>query len=201
MNDFKILSAKYKTSVVESANLLDDLPEIAFVGRSNVGKSSFINSITNQKKLAKTSSTPGLTKMVNYFEINNSFYFVDLPGYGFSKTGKKHKSLWASLVSDYLEQSSNIKLVFLLVDIRHEPTQLDIEMQKYLFYMNIPYKIIATKCDKIPRSKLVNYLQKIAKILCVGKDNILPFSTEEPRFKKEIFNIISDYVSEERVNE
>lgn len=189
---FRIKSAIYKTSAVEKNGFLTDKNEIAFVGRSNVGKSSFINALTNQKKLARTSSTPGLTKMVNYFLINNSFYFVDLPGYGFSKTGKKHQELWSTLIEDYLKLSKNIKLVFLLVDIRHEPTKLDEMMQKYLFYNNIPYKIVATKCDKIAKTKIPSYKKILANKLCVGTENIIPFSTENNFSKEEILKIIGE---------
>ena len=99
--NFRIISSDYKTSATKPEQFLSDLPEIAFVGRSNVGKSSLINSLTGTKRLARTSSTPGLTKMVNYFIINNNFYFVDLPGYGFSKTGKAHKELWSSLIEQF----------------------------------------------------------------------------------------------------
>ncbi|MBR2052676.1 MAG: ribosome biogenesis GTP-binding protein YsxC, partial [Clostridia bacterium] len=120
--NFLIKNAKYLTSAVDKKNFLYDKSEVAFVGRSNVGKSSLINNLVNQKRLAKTSSTAGLTKMVNYFLINENFYFVDLPGYGYSKTGKKHQALWSELIEDYLLTSPNLKLVLMLVDIRHKPT-------------------------------------------------------------------------------
>ncbi|MDD4815815.1 MAG: ribosome biogenesis GTP-binding protein YihA/YsxC [Clostridia bacterium] len=189
---FLIKQAEYKTSAVSAKNFLNDLNEIAFVGRSNVGKSSLINSITNRKKLAKTSSTPGLTKMVNYFLINNSFYFVDLPGYGFSKTGKKHQELWSTLIDDYLKFSQNLKLVFLLVDIRHEPSELDITMQKFLFYNNIPYKIIATKCDKVAKSQINNYCTKIAKSLTITAKNIIPYGVADTKSNETLLKIIGE---------
>lgn len=190
----KILEATYKTSAVKKEQLLKSgLNEYAFVGRSNVGKSSLINALTNQKKLAKTSQTPGLTKMVNYFLINNSFYFVDLPGYGFSKTGKANKDLWARIIEDYLLNSKDLKLVFVLVDIRHTPTELDTQMLKYLYYYNIPFKIIATKSDKVPKSKIINYLSVIAKELKVGIKNIIPFSSENKNGKNEILEIIDNF--------
>ena len=121
-----IKSAKYLTSVVEEKNILnDEMIEFAFVGRSNVGKSSLINNLTNQKNLAKTSSTPGLTKMINYFVVNDRFRIVDLPGYGYAKTGHKHIANWAGLMEKYLICSPNLKTVFVLVDCRHEPSELD----------------------------------------------------------------------------
>lgn len=191
--DFKIFSAEYKTSATNSKQFLNLAPEIAFVGRSNVGKSSLINILTNKKKLAKTSSTPGLTKMVNYFFINNEFFFVDLPGYGFSKTGKQHKKLWSTLIDEYLQNSPYLKLVLFLIDIRHKPTELDIQMHKYLFYNQIPYKIIATKIDKIAKSKINAYLIELANNLNVGKDNIIPYSALNKFGKNKILEIIYNF--------
>ncbi len=191
--DFKIFSAEYKTSATNSKQFLNLASEIAFVGRSNVGKSSLINILTNKKKLAKTSSTPGLTKMVNYFFINNEFFFVDLPGYGFSKTGKQHKKLWSTLIDEYLQNSPYLKLVLFLIDIRHKPTELDIQMHKYLFYNQIPYKIIATKTDKIAKSKINAYLIELANNLNVGKDNIIPYSALNKFGKNKILEIIYNF--------
>ena len=190
MEQFLIKKAKYLTSAVSCDKFLNDKLEVAFVGRSNVGKSSFINSLTNQKKLAKTSSTPGLTKMINYFLINDDFYLVDLPGYGYSKTGKKHQKVWGDLIEDYLLSSKNLKLVLFLVDIRHEPSELDVLMQKFLFYHGLPYKIIATKADKIAKSKINQYLQVIAKKLQVTVNNIIPYSSESKLNKELVLNII-----------
>lgn len=193
MNEkFAIKKAEYITSAVEKSKFLNDKLEIAFVGRSNAGKSSFINSLVGQKRLAKTSSTPGLTKMVNYFLINDKFYFVDLPGYGYSKTGKKHQELWSELIEDYLKLSKNLKLVFMLVDIRNKPTELDVLMQKFLFYNNIPYRIIATKSDKIAKSKISEYLKAIAKTLQITEKNITPFSAETGYNKEKVFEIIGE---------
>ena len=138
-----ITNAKYLTSVVDEKNILnDDMVEFAFVGRSNVGKSSLINALTGVKNLAKTSSTPGLTKMINYFVINNSFKFVDLPGYGYAKTGQKHIANWAGLMEKYLLNSTLLKTVFVLIDCRHEPSELDKMMINFLNHYQIPYMII-----------------------------------------------------------
>ena len=187
----KILSAKYLTSVVSEKDILnDELLEFAFVGRSNVGKSSLINALTGVKNLAKTSSTPGLTKMINYFLINNSFKFVDLPGYGYAKTGQKHIANWAGLMEKYLLNSTLLVTVFVLVDSRHEPSELDKMMIEFLNHYQIPYMLIATKVDKLAKSKIPQNLSKIAKTLEVRRELILPFSSETLFGKDKILDYI-----------
>lgn len=187
----KIVSAKYLTSVVNEKDILnDELLEFAFVGRSNVGKSSLINALTGVKNLAKTSSTPGLTKMINYFLINNSFKFVDLPGYGYAKTGQKHIANWAGLMEKYLLNSTLLKTVFVLVDSRHEPSELDKMMIEFLNHYQIPYMLIATKVDKLAKSKIPQNLSKIAKTLGVRRELILPFSSETLFGKDKILDYI-----------
>lgn len=190
--NFLIKDAKYLTSAVDKKQFLNHLPEVAFVGRSNVGKSSLINNLVNRKRLAKTSSTAGLTKMVNYFEVNHQIYFVDLPGYGFSQTGKKHQEIWSELIEDYLLTSEKLRLVLLLVDIRHKPSQLDQMMQKFLYCNNIPYRIIATKADKIAKSKISQYLKIVANTLQVTVNNILPHSSSDGLNRQKILNIIGE---------
>lgn len=175
----KIKNAAFVTSVANAKNLIDDDKiEIAFAGKSNVGKSSFINMLCGQKKLAKTSSLPGRTRLVNYFLINDEFYFVDLPGYGYAQAGKQNKEMWATLLEDYLIKSDKIKLVFMLVDIRHDPTNLDKIMLKFLYQRGLPFKIIATKADKLAKSKIPQYVQNVARVLGVGKDDIIAVSSE-----------------------
>ena len=186
----KILCAEYLTSVVSADKLLKDGVEFAFVGRSNVGKSSFINSLVGQNKLCKTSSLPGRTRMVNYFLINKEFRFVDLPGYGFAKAGKENKIIWANIMEDYLTKTTCLKRVFMLVDIRIDPTELDKKMLKYLFYYGIPTTIIATKADKLAKSKISAYVQNVANKLNVGKDNIIAYSSETNFNKDKILDII-----------
>lgn len=191
----KILSAKYLTSVVSEKDILnDELLEFAFVGRSNVGKSSLINALTGVKNLAKTSSTPGLTKMINYFLINNSFKFVDLPGYGYAKTGQKHIANWAGLMEKYLLNSTLLKTVFVLVDSRHEPSELDKMMIEFLNHYQIPYMLIATKVDKLAKSKIPQNLSKIAKTLEVRRELILPFSSETLFGKDKILDYIEGVI-------
>ena len=190
--NYTIKNAKFITSVVSLDKILTDKPEIAFVGRSNAGKSTFINTLVNQKHLAKTSSTPGLTKMINYFEINNKIYFVDLPGYGVSKTGKRHQEIWSELVGDYLEISPQLSLVFMLVDIRNKPSQLDHMMLKFLYANNIPFRIIATKADKIAKSKVRQYLEIIAKEFKITVNNIIAYSSENFMNKQQILDIIGE---------
>lgn len=188
-----ITSAKYLTSVVDEKNILnDDMVEFAFVGRSNVGKSSLINALTGVKNLAKTSSTPGLTKMINYFVINNSFKFVDLPGYGYAKTGQKHIANWAGLMEKYLLNSTLLKTVFVLIDCRHEPSGLDKMMINFLNHYQIPYMIIMTKVDKLAKSKIPQSAGKIAKHLGVRKELILPFSSENFFGKDRILDYIEN---------
>lgn len=193
----KITSAKYLTSVVKSGDILkDDVIEFAFVGRSNVGKSSLINCLVGQKNLAKTSSTPGLTKMVNYFLINDSFRIVDLPGYGYAKTGQKHIANWAGLMEEYLLNSPNLKTVFVLVDCRIKPTELDKMMLKFLNDYQIPYMVIMTKVDKIAKSKVPQSANAIAKELGIRKEIIIPFSSESGVGREQVLDYIDALICE-----
>ena len=186
-----IKSAKYKTSVVNVKNLLSDgMPEFAFVGRSNVGKSSLINNLTNNKGLAKTSATPGKTKMVNYFDINDQFRFVDLPGYGYAKVGKSHLDVWSGLIGDYLLSSESLVTIFLLLDIRHLPTAQDKQMVEFLVYHGLPFMIIVTKADKVAKSKISSYVKQIAKELNLREEVFLPSSSENSLGKDKILNYI-----------
>ena len=175
----KITSAKYTTSVVREEDLIQDKRfQFAFVGRSNVGKSSFINKLVNQKRLAKTSSTPGLTKMVNYFLINDDFYFVDLPGYGFAKTDNKNKQVWGRVIEKYLYPNESLLTVFVLLDVRHIPSEQDKKMIDFLLFYNIPFKIIVTKVDKISKNKMLASVSEIARFLKIRKESVTPVSSE-----------------------
>ena len=193
----KITSAKYITSAVTKEGLiLDDVPEISFVGRSNVGKSSLINNLVGIKNLAKTSSTPGLTKMVNYFDVNNNkLRFVDLPGYGFAKVGRSQKDIWSSLMGEYLSLSHSLKLVFVLVDIRHDPTDLDQMMINYLMSYQIPFAVIATKADKLSKAQQKNSLYNISKKLNIRQEMMFVHSSESGQGKDMILDFIENTIN------
>lgn len=191
----KIVSAKYLTSVVDEKGILkDDMIEFAFVGRSNVGKSSLINSLCGQKNLAKTSSTPGLTKMINYFVVNDKFRIVDLPGYGYAKTGHKHIANWAGLMEKYLTLSPNLKTVFVLLDCRHEPNELDKMMIDFLNAYQIPYMVIATKVDKIAKSKIPQACGMISKVLGLRRELVQGYSSENGFGKEKLLEYIGNLV-------
>ena len=177
-----IKNAAFMTSIADLNVYRDvasgyDCPEICMLGRSNVGKSSFINFLTGRNKLAKTSSTPGRTRLINLFDINNGqFVLVDLPGYGYAKVGKAEKDKWDALLGGYVETSEKLKHAFVLVDSRIEPTVLDKQTVNYLYYCQIPFSVFATKCDKLSRAELGRSIQKIATALGMGTDNIIAVS-------------------------
>lgn len=148
-----------------------DMPEIAFAGRSNVGKSSLLNLLTKRKKLAKVSSSPGKTRTINFYEINGTFRIVDLPGYGYAKVSKKLSDSWGSMIETYLEKRKNLAKVIQLVDIRHEPTKQDIQMYEYLKYFNLDGFVVATKSDKISRNQLENRKRRIRQIFKMREEN------------------------------
>lgn len=188
-----IKKAEFVTSLAKLSNYVDfTLPEIAFVGRSNVGKSSLINALTGRNKLAKTGSMPGRTRLVNYFLVNNRFMLVDLPGYGYALASKEAQREWQTLISGYLQQSDNLKMVFVLVDIRIAPTDLDKQMLEYLYYYNIPFKVIATKVDKIAKTKVAAQVQMIAGELGLGVADIIAVSAAE----KQNLGAVLDYMSQ-----
>ena len=175
--EFAIKQAEFVTS----AGLGSPYPErtaaeIAIVGKSNVGKSSLINSLCNNKKLAKTSSNPGKTRLINFFKINREFYFVDLPGYGFARVSREEKQKWALLIDDYLLNEEMLCHVLFLVDIRHEPTADDAEMYNFLVRRNLPFTVVATKSDKLPKSQIKNRIRHLAAVFKLGEADILPVS-------------------------
>lgn len=165
-------------------------PQFAFVGRSNVGKSSLLNALCNRKNLAKTSSTPGRTRLVNMFLINKEFFFVDLPGYGYAKASKEEQKGWQSLIGGYLSRSENLKLVFVLVDSRHLPTEKDLEMLNYLYSFQIPFHIIATKTDKLSKTELNKNKVAISSALGVGVDDIIFVSAEKKQNLDKVLEVI-----------
>lgn len=193
----KILNAIYETSVVSRDKIIDDgLPEFAFVGRSNVGKSSLINNLTGVKGLAKTSATPGKTRMINYFLINNAFRFVDLPGYGYAKVGKGQLDVWSGLMGEYLLNSSSLKTVFLLLDIRHNPTAQDRQMLEFLIYNGLPFRVIVTKADKIAKSKQLSLVNNICKVLKIRPEMVIVSSSENSQGRENILQYINILLGE-----
>ncbi|MFN2502299.1 MAG: ribosome biogenesis GTP-binding protein YihA/YsxC [Pyrinomonadaceae bacterium] len=162
----KIISAEFVTSVYSRLQWLSDgRPEIAFLGRSNVGKSSLINSLLLRKGLARTSNTPGRTQSINFFLINDSFYFTDLPGYGYARVSKTKRQGWGKMAEEYLAERSELALCIQLIDARHEPTSLDVELNDWLVFNNKPHLIVATKADKISRNELQRSLDRAGKAL------------------------------------
>ncbi|MDU1762823.1 MULTISPECIES: ribosome biogenesis GTP-binding protein YihA/YsxC [Anaerococcus] len=151
----------------------DNFEEIAFAGRSNVGKSSFINSFLDKKNLAKTSSKPGKTKTINFYKINDKFRLVDLPGYGYAKVSKTEKEKWNNLIHKYLYERENLKEVFLLVDIRHAPTKQDKEMYDWIIDSGFTGFVIATKYDKIPKTHLKKHIKEIMKTLNIDDEGLI----------------------------
>ncbi len=186
-----IKKAVYKTSVVSIDKILNDgLAEFAFVGRSNVGKSSLINRLTGKKGLAKASATPGKTKMINYFDINDSFRFVDLPGYGFAKVGQAQKDVWSGLIGQYLTGSPTLATIFVLLDIRHTPSELDRQMVEFLIYNQLPFMIVATKADKLAKSKLANQVKVLSRALGIREEMFMVVSSETGYGIDKILNYI-----------
>lgn len=174
--------------------LVDNLPQVAIVGRSNVGKSSLINMLANNSKLAKTSSAPGRTRLVNYFKINNLFYLVDLPGYGYSKASKNIKEQWDCTLDEYFGFSPNLKLVLILLDSRRLPSDLDVYMIDYLVNKGIPYVLVLTKSDKLSRAELNNNINDISKIIRHNKDLLIVTSASKKQGTNEIGTTIEKYL-------
>ncbi|MCR5530326.1 MAG: ribosome biogenesis GTP-binding protein YihA/YsxC [Lachnospiraceae bacterium] len=191
-----IKSADLETVVGVTSKLPENLlPEFAFAGRSNVGKSSLINKLVNRKALARTSSQPGKTQTINFFLLNGEFYFVDLPGYGYAKVSKELQAKWGKMIERYLTRSRQLRMIFLLVDIRHEPSAGDKQMYEWVKSNEIPAVIIATKADKINRSQLNKQLTMIRKELGGAKEPIIPFSKETGQGYEEVWKVMEEYLA------
>lgn len=173
----KIRDVQMNMSAVRKEQYPQDLPQIAFVGRSNVGKSSLINTLLNRKNMARVSQTPGKTRTINFFKINEEFYLVDLPGYGYAKLSKEEKASWGKVMEDYFVYCKDLIHVFVLVDIRHKPKDDDITMVEYIRYYNIPLSIIATKSDKLTRGQQNQSIKLISEVLGVDKTEIFMISS------------------------
>ena len=172
-------------------------PEIAFAGKSNVGKSSLINALMNRKALARTSSQPGKTQTINFYNINEAMYLVDLPGYGYAKVSPSEKVKWGKMIEKYLHTSKDLKAVFLLVDIRHEPSANDKQMYDWILHNGYEPIIIATKLDKLKRSQVQKSIKAVREGLKLPKEGILiPFSAETKQGREEIWALIEEMTGE-----
>lgn len=188
----KIKSAEFITSAVKAADYpAGELPEVALAGRSNVGKSSLLNKLVNRKGLARTSNTPGRTRLINFFLVNGLFRLVDLPGYGYAKVSDRERESWRKMIEGYLKNRENLRGVVLLVDSRHPPTAQDVQMYHWLKHYGIPTAVAATKADKLSRNKLLQSLKVIRTTLpLAGGDPLVPFSAETGQGREELLEII-----------
>lgn len=176
----------------------NDKPEVAFAGKSNVGKSSLINALMNRKSLARTSSQPGKTQTINYYNINDAIYYVDLPGYGYANANESVKAKWGKMIEDYLHQSKQLRAVFLLIDIRHKPSENDCIMYDWVCNNGYAPIIIATKLDKIKRSQVAKQVKLIKETLQVEKGTVvIPFSATSKQGRDEIYEIIDQIIEGE----
>lgn len=190
----EIKKAEFLTTVANEKDLKNFPNEIAFVGRSNVGKSSLINALTNNGKLAKTSSTPGKTKFINYFKINNGqFHIVDLPGYGYHKASKSAEQKWISLIENYFLNAQNLKCVFVLVDSRHDVSPLDLVMINFLVANRLPFVVVLTKADKLSRNEQNRQLEAISRQVGMPKSNLLMVSSLHKLGLKQILDKVEMY--------
>lgn len=198
----KIIKADYIASAVKSSQYPEEvLPEIVFIGRSNVGKSSLINSLCNRKNLARTSQTPGKTQTINFYKATlkiseppavKDFYLVDLPGYGYAKTSKTNRTVWAKFIDEYLKKSPQIKFICQLVDMRHAPMDSDLQMFKNILEKNLPVLIIATKSDKLSKNERAKNLAVIKKSFGIEELPILPYSSKNYEGTSDLLDVIAD---------
>ena len=197
--DMVIKSVQLETVCGITSKLPDNiLPEIAFAGKSNVGKSSLINGIMNRKSLARTSSQPGKTQTINFYNVNEVFYLVDLPGYGYAKANQEVKAQWGKMIERYLHSSKQLKAVFLLIDIRHDPSANDKQMYQWMRHYGFDPIIMATKLDKINRSQIQKQLKAIRVGLEAQKDTIIiPYSSLSKQGREEIYDLLDSILSED----
>ncbi|MEW9107984.1 MAG: ribosome biogenesis GTP-binding protein YihA/YsxC [Cytobacillus gottheilii] len=192
----KVVSSEIVISAVKPDQYPEsNLPEFALAGRSNVGKSSFINKMLNRKALARISSKPGKTQTLNFYLINEILHFVDVPGYGYAKVSKKEREAWGKMIETYLTSREQLKAVVQIVDLRHPPTNDDVMMYEFLKHYNIPCVIIATKADKIPKSKWQKHLKVTKETLDLDpQDSVVLFSSETGQGKDEAWSILKGYM-------
>ncbi|MBQ4640036.1 MAG: YihA family ribosome biogenesis GTP-binding protein [Clostridia bacterium] len=197
----EIKKAEFVTSMSVYQPPEQTLPQIAVAGKSNVGKSSLINSLCRRKALARTSATPGKTRLINLFLLNDNFHLVDLPGYGFAKVDKKEKLRWGEMMEKYFRETEELKLTLHLVDIRHEPTQDDIQMNMFLRGTGQPFFVVATKADKISRGARMKHLAPICRALQVQPWQVLCYSSENGDGREELLKKIEEAISEPEMPE
>ena len=191
----EITSAKFITSLAAYGSFPGrGLPQIAVAGKSNVGKSSLINSLCRQKNLAKTSGTPGKTRLINVFLLNERLHLIDLPGYGYARVSKQEKASWGDRMGDYFAQASELKAVLQLVDVRHEPSQEDLQMVDFLRAHGIPFITVATKADKLSRAALQRQLMPISLKLAVQPFDIIPYSSQTGAGRQQLLTAIEEAV-------
>lgn len=192
----KINKAEILTSGVKLEQYPKDrLPEIALAGRSNVGKSSFINRMVQRKNLVRTSGKPGKTQTLNFYIINDAFYFVDVPGYGYAQVSKSERDKWGRMMEEYFQARDTLKVVVLITDIRHKPTKDDIQMYDYLKYFELPVVVVATKLDKVAKNKRASYLKRTKEGLDLHPDDhVVSFSSESGVGKDMVWGILKQYL-------
>ena len=191
-----IKNPKFEVSAVSPKQYpSNNLPEIVLVGKSNVGKSSFVNTMINRRKLARTSSEPGKTRQLNFYNMDDKFYFVDLPGYGYSKMSKQEQVKVGEFIESYLKHRKEICLIIFLVDIRHDPTSNDFLMYDYVIRSGLPCMILTNKADKIAKTKVLDASKNIQNQLNpIGDITTLPFSSEKKIYCEDVWNIIEQYI-------
>ena len=197
-----VKKSEFITSIADEKSLTDfGLPEIAVAGKSNVGKSSFINFFTCNKKLARTSGEPGRTRLLNYFKLNDELMLVDLPGYGFARVSDKEKAKWGRLIDGYLLTSKRLINVFLLLDIRHEAGEHDKMLAHFLYHNNIPFTVIATKADKLSRAQQMKAKRDLANSIGVGVDDVILTSSLSGQGREEVLSRVKFLLNAENVIE
>lgn len=191
-----VKNPKFEISAVSPKQYpTNGLPEVALVGKSNVGKSSFVNTMINRKSLARTSSEPGKTRLLNFYNIDDTFYFVDLPGYGYSKMSKQEQEKVGKFTEEYLTKRTTIKLIIFLIDIRHKPSENDRHMYEYVMKSNLPFIVLANKADKIAPTKVQSYVDDMKQELGISFSILLPFSSERKIYQEQVWEHIDTFLS------